>query len=71
MLQWFKFKEYQKHDYYVVWTPTQPALRFGSRDKANKYLDNYVAQNPHLARFTRIDAYDEKDIDEFSKRYKS
>ena len=64
--KWFDnlFKSDQKHDYYAVYTPTQPTMRFDSLKKARKYEENYISQNPHLSRYTNIYGYDQKDLDD-------
>lgn len=61
------FKEYQLYDFYAVHTPTQPPVRFTSLRKANKYIDNYIAQNPQYGRYVEMHGYNQKDLDEFTK----
>ncbi len=61
--------ENQLYDYYAVFTPTQPPMKFKKLSKANKYLDNYNSQNEHLARYTNIIGYNQKELDDFEKYY--
>lgn len=60
-------KDYQEFDYYAVFTPTEPPMKFMTRKAAHKYMDNYLAQNPHHARYVLFYGYNQKDLDDFTK----